>query len=144
MRLVPHFEKMLYDQASYLRVLAKFGTIHPSPLVFDSIINSLDYLEREMLSDQKYFFSAQDADGEGLKDFASFSKEEFIDIINQDEDLENQQGKFYNGFKLKKKDILVISLMSSPSTRKKKIDTSIKREAWDLIRKVRSLLTRRT
>lgn len=76
--LVPHFEKMLYDQAGLLRVLAKTGQFYPAPVVFDGLLQTLDYLKSEMLSDDGYFFSAQDADSEGVEGlYFTFSKEEF-------------------------------------------------------------------
>lgn len=76
--LVPHFEKMLYDQAGLLKVLAKVGQFYPSPLVFDGILQTLDYIKSEMMSDDNYFFTAQDADSEGTEGlYFTFSKEEF-------------------------------------------------------------------
>lgn len=62
---IPHFEKMLYDQAGLLSLLSKTALIMPSPLIIDAQIQTLDYLETEMLSDNGYLFSAQDADSEG-------------------------------------------------------------------------------
>lgn len=77
--LVPHFEKMLYDQAGLLKVLSKVSQFYPSPLVFDGMLQTLDYLKTEMVSDDGYFFSAQDADSEGVEGlYFTFSKEEFI------------------------------------------------------------------
>lgn len=76
--LIPHFEKMLYDQAGLLRVLSKVGQFYPAPVVFDGLLQTLDYLKTEMLSDDGYFFSAQDADSEGVEGlYFTFSKEEF-------------------------------------------------------------------
>jgi uncharacterized protein YyaL (SSP411 family) len=76
--LVPHFEKMLYDQAGLLKVLAKMGQFYPSPLVFDGLLQTLDYLKTEMIAEDLYFFSAQDADSEGTEGlYFTFSKEEF-------------------------------------------------------------------
>jgi uncharacterized protein YyaL (SSP411 family) len=76
--LVPHFEKMLYDQAGLLKVLSKLSQFYPSPVVFDSILQTLDYLKSEMIADENYFFSAQDADSEGVEGlYFTFSKEEF-------------------------------------------------------------------
>ncbi len=81
--LVPHFEKMLYDQAGLLKVLAKLSLIVPSPMVFDSLVQTLEYLEKEMFSEKKYFFSAQDADSEGMEGlYHTFTYEEFEDAIN--------------------------------------------------------------
>ncbi len=76
--LIPHFEKMLYDQAGLLKVLAKLSQFYPSPLVFDSILQTIDYLKTEMISDEHYFFSSQDADSEGTEGlYFTFTKEEF-------------------------------------------------------------------
>lgn len=76
--LVPHFEKMLYDQAGLLKVLSKLGQFYPSPLIFDSILQTLDYLKTEMIAEENYFFSAQDADSEGTEGlYFTYSKEEF-------------------------------------------------------------------
>lgn len=76
--LVPHFEKMLYDQAGLLKVLSKMSQFYPAPLVFDGILQTLDYLQTEMVADEGYFFSAQDADSEGQEGlYFTFTKEEF-------------------------------------------------------------------
>jgi hypothetical protein len=76
--IVPHFEKMLYDQSGLLKVLAKLCQFYPSPLIFDGILQTLDYLKTEMLSDDGYFFSAQDADSEGREGlYFTFTQEEF-------------------------------------------------------------------
>ncbi len=84
---VPHFEKMLYDQAGLLRLLSKFGLVYPSPLVFDALMNTLEYLESEMMHEEGYFFSAQDADSEGHEGlFFTFTEEEFDSVINKASD----------------------------------------------------------
>lgn len=76
--MVPHFEKMLYDQAGLLKVLSKLSQFYPSPLVFDGILQTIDYLKTEMIAEEGYFFSAQDADSEGTEGlYFTFSKEEF-------------------------------------------------------------------
>lgn len=76
--IVPHFEKMLYDQAGLLKVLSKLSQFYPSPLVFDGILQTLDYLKTEMIADENYFFSAQDADSEGTEGlYFTYSREEF-------------------------------------------------------------------
>ena len=90
--MVPHFEKMLYDQAGLLRVLAKLSQFYPSPLIFDGILQTLDYLQTEMVADEGYFFSAQDADSEGQEGlYFTFSKEEFE--ASFDEAPEEQKAK---------------------------------------------------
>lgn len=82
--LVPHFEKMLYDQAGLVKVLAKLSQFYPSPLVFDGLLQTLDYLKTEMIADEGYFFSAQDADSEGMEGlYFTFSKEEFVGSFDE-------------------------------------------------------------
>lgn len=87
--LVPHFEKMLYDQSGLLRVLAKASIIYPSPLIYDALMNTLDYLEKEMISEEGYLFSAQDADSEGVEGlYFTYTYEELEDLINKNTELE--------------------------------------------------------
>jgi len=101
MWLVPHFEKMLYDQAGLLKLLAKVGPLYPSPLVFDCIMDTLDYLENEMQSDKGFFFSAQDADSEGVEGlYQTFTLEEFEEALKNSDDEEKNLTK--NLEKLKK------------------------------------------
>jgi hypothetical protein len=63
--LVPHFEKMLYDNAQLVRIYAHAHTITREPL-FKSVVNeTIDYLLREMLHPEGGFYATQDADSEG-------------------------------------------------------------------------------
>ena len=81
---VPHFEKMLYDQAGLLKLLPKVLLHHCSPLVTHALESTLDYLETEMLSGEGYFFASQDADSEGQEGlFFTFTQEEFENILHK-------------------------------------------------------------
>lgn len=81
--LVPHFEKMLYDQAGLLRLLSKASLLYPSPLVFDGLMQTLEFLDAEMVSDSGYAFAAQDADCEGVEGlYQTFTEAEFEDAVN--------------------------------------------------------------
>ncbi|MFZ8933868.1 MAG: thioredoxin domain-containing protein [Bacteriovoracaceae bacterium] len=135
--LVPHFEKMLYDQAGLLKVLSKLGLIYQSPLVYDALNDTLDYLENEMLSENNFFFSAQDADSEGVEGlYFTFTKEEFEDILNGIDENANkdevsswfqisEEGNFEKGLN-------IISLNYDLK------DQIYQKENWELIRKIRS------
>jgi uncharacterized protein YyaL (SSP411 family) len=63
--LVPHFEKMLYDNALLSRVYLHYYQISQDKLAHDTTTGILDYVLREMTSSEGGFYSTQDADSEG-------------------------------------------------------------------------------
>ncbi|CAN5634170.1 thioredoxin domain-containing protein [soil metagenome] len=63
--LVPHFEKMLYDNAQLAAVYALAHQITEEPFYRAIAEETLDYVLREMTSPEGGFYSTQDADTEG-------------------------------------------------------------------------------
>ena len=63
--VVPHFEKMLYDNALLIRVYAHWWRLTGDPLAERVVRDSIEFLEREMLTAQGAFAAALDADSEG-------------------------------------------------------------------------------
>ncbi|HUO04024.1 MAG TPA: thioredoxin domain-containing protein [Candidatus Binataceae bacterium] len=63
--LVPHFEKMLYDNAQLARLYLDAGRALGEPEFMDVAREILDYVLREMTSPDVGFYSTQDADSEG-------------------------------------------------------------------------------
>ncbi len=63
--LVPHFEKMLYDNAQLARVYLHAWQVTGKPFLRTIAEETLDYVRREMTSPEGGFYSAQDADSEG-------------------------------------------------------------------------------
>ncbi len=63
--LVPHFEKMLYDNAQMLHLYAEAQQIQPSPTWEKVAQETVAYVQREMTSPEGAFFATQDADSEG-------------------------------------------------------------------------------
>ncbi len=63
--LIPHFEKMLYNQAQMALALADAIALEPNPWLVDVLERTLNYTLREMRRDDGLFYSASDADSEG-------------------------------------------------------------------------------
>lgn len=83
--LVPHFEKMLYDNAllamAYLLAFEQTG----KPLYAKVARRIFGYLEREMRAPDGGFFSAQDADSEGEEGkFYVFTPDEVAEALGKD------------------------------------------------------------
>jgi uncharacterized protein YyaL (SSP411 family) len=81
--LVPHFEKMLYDNAQLLPLYAKANAVKPNPL-FDHVVNqSFEFLLREMKVGKGMYASAIDADSEGVEGkFYVWGNSEFSNVVN--------------------------------------------------------------
>jgi uncharacterized protein YyaL (SSP411 family) len=63
--LVPHFEKMLYDNALLVRLYLEAYQATHDPFFRQVVEETLAYVEREMLHPEGGFYSTQDADSEG-------------------------------------------------------------------------------
>jgi len=80
--LVPHFEKMLYDNALLAPVYLEAFQVTRDPLFGRVGREVLDYVLREMTSKEGAFFSATDADSEGEEGkFFVWTKEEIEQIL---------------------------------------------------------------
>jgi uncharacterized protein YyaL (SSP411 family) len=63
--LVPHFEKMLYDNAQLLLVYLHAWQLNEQPLYRRIVDETINYVLREMSAPTGGFYAAQDADSEG-------------------------------------------------------------------------------
>jgi uncharacterized protein YyaL (SSP411 family) len=85
---VPHFEKMLYDNGQLISLYAEAYTWNPDELYKQTVADTIDFGVRELLSPQGGFYSALDADSEGVEGkFYIFDKEEVETILGDDADL---------------------------------------------------------
>jgi len=80
--LVPHFEKMLYDNSLFVWVLIETFQITKKHLYENAVRDILNYVARDMTSPDGAFFSAEDADSEGVEGkFYVWSKAEVLKIL---------------------------------------------------------------
>ena len=86
--LVPHFEKMLYDNALIPVNYAEAYQITQDPFYLDIMQKTLDFVLREMTLTDGGFYSAYDADSEGVEGkFYVWTKNEIREVLGDDTDL---------------------------------------------------------
>ncbi len=82
---VPHFEKMLYDNAQLISLYSKAYQHYPKELYKRTVYQTADWLKREMLTPENSFYSAIDADSEGVEGkFYVWTEEELQSILGDD------------------------------------------------------------
>ena len=83
--LAPHFEKMTYDNALLVSVLAEAYQLTRDELYAETIRHTLAFMEREMLDPEGGFYAALDADSEGVEGkFYVWTKAETDLILGED------------------------------------------------------------
>ena len=91
--LVPHFEKMLYDNALLIIAYIKLYSITENDLYKEIAKNTADYVLRELSDEFGGFYCAQDADSEGVEGkYYVFSYNEIINVLGE------EKGKDFNTY----------------------------------------------
>ncbi len=91
---VPHFEKMLYDNAQLVSLYSHAYQLTKNELYKDVVYETLEFISREMTSDEGTFYSALDADSDGEEGkYYVWNKEELEKLLG---DRFNIFSEYYN------------------------------------------------
>jgi uncharacterized protein len=63
--IIPHFEKMLYDNAQFVLLLSKYCKINKDDYFQEKLIQTIKFIKKEFLNKKKLLGSAYDADSDG-------------------------------------------------------------------------------
>ncbi len=85
---IPHFEKMLYDNAQLINLYSKAYTIFKDPLYKQIAIETITFLQKEMKNKEGGYFAALDADSENEEGkYYVWTDEELSKLIGNEFDL---------------------------------------------------------
>ena len=81
----PHFEKMLYDNAQLVSLYSEAYTFTGQQLYKETVYETIEWLKREMISPEGGFYSALDADSEGVEGkYYVWTKSEIDEILGEE------------------------------------------------------------
>jgi len=87
MWIVPHFEKMLYDNALLVVAYLEAWQLTRKDFYARIVRETLDYILRDMTSKEGGFYSAEDADSEGIEGkFYVWNPVQVLDVLGKDAD----------------------------------------------------------
>lgn len=82
---VPHFEKMLYDNAQLIALYSEAYRLTQNPLYRQVVAKTIQFIQEELSADNGAFYSALDADSEGQEGkFYVWTKEELQNVLGSD------------------------------------------------------------
>ncbi|MEQ9424673.1 MAG: thioredoxin domain-containing protein [Cyclobacteriaceae bacterium] len=81
----PHFEKMLYDNGQLVSLYSEAFMATKDSLCRQVVYETIDWLEREMISEEGGFYAALDADSEGVEGrFYTWTQDELVDLCGDE------------------------------------------------------------
>lgn len=91
---VPHFEKMLYDNAQLVSLYTHAWQVTKNPMYKEVVYETLSFVERELTDPNGGFYSSLDADSDGEEGkFYVWKKKEIDGILGENAKIFNE---FYN------------------------------------------------
>lgn len=121
--LAPHFEKMLYDNALLVSVISEAYQLTSDTKYLEAINSTLDFVERELLSPEGAFFSALDADSEGVEGkFYVWTRKEVESVLGGDAELFNKYYNITEGGNWEQTNILHVTLPVEEFARNNKLE----------------------
>ena len=81
--MIPHFEKMLYDNTQFILLLSKYCKINKDEYFTEKLDQTIQFIKKEFLNNNQLLGSAYDADSDGEEGkYYVYSFDEIKDIIN--------------------------------------------------------------
>ena len=122
--IVPHFEKMLYDNTQFILLLSKYCKLNTATYFKEKLKQTTEFLINNFLNKEGFFGSAYDADSDGVEGkYYVFSFDELKGIENVDKFFEiKPEGNWEN------KVILIEKEMPNENTVKKLLEIRSKRK----------------
>jgi uncharacterized protein len=65
--IIPHFEKMLYDNVQFILLLSKYCKVESNEYFKEKLIQTIEFIRKEFLNKSGFLGSAYDADSDGVE-----------------------------------------------------------------------------
>lgn len=123
--LAPHFEKMLYDNALLVMVMSEAFQLTKNELYRQTIKHTIGFIQRELYDAEGGFYSALDADSEGVEGkFYTWSKSEIDQLLGDDAELFNAFYDVTDGGNWEHTNILRIRQSAGDFAKQRNIDVA--------------------
>ncbi len=108
--VIPHFEKMLYDNIQYIALLSKFYQKTKNKYFKKKLIQTINFINKEFKNKENLYGSAFDADSEGIEGkYYVWSYEELKKLLGNDFTLFEKKYEISNTGNFEGKNILIES-----------------------------------